>query len=328
MDERIKLNEQNLDAHIADAYIYAKKHFKKFVPSTVRNGKMTSAPIEDGTVDRFSLVVRALYTMGYLPEDYDGDLVNLLEYLGFERTEDTSAIFKGHGIVCLKRSDAPADYDGVDYIYYSLGGEDICSIDKYDIGTPLRLTCHKQPYKLVDADEWRGKLSFVCLYYVPKSVTDKRLRGRTLFRCTTKRKISMKSEPGRYAPIMHTIGKGVSRLRIYAFVTTGYNISWCYAEHNGFFGWIYRDYLKCRRLYISPQEFRASSPDGKLERMMGPGRQYKFVEGLSPARNGEKFRVITVMRGDDGILWANVKDKRDLCYFVQRRYLKEMGEDD
>ena len=266
-----------------------------------------------------------MYTLGCLQED-DESLIDVLENAGLWRSEDPFDIFKRHGIVLLRRSDLPEDSPRIDYVFYSLGGDDYGSISKYDIGMPARLKTHKQPYVGVAADEWRGKLSFVCMYFAPKTLSDKRLLGHYLMKGAAEKTLYMRNCVGMSEEIIHSITKGSCGIKIYAVVTTSKKNAWCYVEHHGFYGWVYRENVKCKKLHISPQFFRAASPTRRLERRMGAGRQFAEFDKLPPANNGEKFRIINILRDDDGEKWANVKDKHGFCYFVQRKYLKEMGE--
>lgn len=325
MEEKEVISEQMLDSHIASAFTFARKNHCEFKQASVKDIFKSYPPLEDGTANGFSLIARAMYTLGCLQKG-DESLIDVLENAGLWRSDDPFDIFKRHGIVLLRRSDAPEDSPRIDYAFYSLGGDDYESITKYDIGMPVRLKTHRQPYKGVAADEWCGKLSFVCMYFAPKSLSDKRLLGPFLRKGTAKKTLYMRNCIGRNEEIVHSVRKGSTGIKIYAVVTTSLKNSWCYVEHRGFYGWVYRDNIKYKKLHISPQFFRAASPARRLERRMGAGRQFAEFDKLPPAYNGEKFRIINILRDDDGEKWANVKDKRGLCYFVQRKYLKEMGE--
>lgn len=320
-----RLSSQNLDKHISRAFKFARKNCK--YDNGFVNG-VSFPPMEDGKADGLRLVLRALYTMGYFAEDCEGiDIVDICRSIGLHVSYNPYDIYKRHGIVCLRDASLLEDGDSsqdVTYIYYSLGGRDMNSITKFDLGSPARVSIHQQPYKNVIADEWKGRLKFVCFIYADREAKAKRFKGKPIYSAKPKSLAYMRELPKRSADIIHSIPKG-ARINVYGFTTSSSGSTWYYVEHDGFWGWTFAESLKHKRYALPEQKFKAWTPDNDLPCYVGAGDGFDKMANHQSAKNGEKFRIINIVRGNDDELWANVKDKDKLCYFVKAEYLKELG---
>lgn len=156
----VKMTQANLDEHIKKAYEYAHMHCH-YAPC------MTYPPMGDGCADCSGLAFRALYAMGYLTAKTFNidDIPGFCENAGLRKSTDINDAWRHHGVVCMQDKNNIGTQH-VNHVYYSLGGSDVNSIAKYDLGSDRRIHS-EQPYINVPVNEWAQERVFLCVLFLP-----------------------------------------------------------------------------------------------------------------------------------------------------------------
>lgn len=152
------ITTKSLDAAIKSAYQYAHTHCK-YGPTD-----QSFPPFANGNADCVGLALEALRILGVntIPRNINM-IVDLCEKAGLTKSTKISDVYKHHGIVLMCHKDDP-NKNNIYHVYYSLGGDELTGISKYDLGSDERIRTI-QPYKNVQPNEWTYKYEFKSIYY-------------------------------------------------------------------------------------------------------------------------------------------------------------------
>lgn len=148
----------SLDTAIKEAYNYAHAHCR-YGPTD-----QSFPPFENGVADCVGLALEALRILGVnkIPRNINM-IVDLCEQAGLAKSTNIKDVYRHHGIVLMCHKDDP-NKNNIYHVYYSLGGNKLTGISKYDLGSDERIKTI-QPYKYVQPNEWTYKYEFKCIYY-------------------------------------------------------------------------------------------------------------------------------------------------------------------
>ncbi len=123
---------------------------------------VTYPPMEDGKADCVGLVFRALYELGYNKRARNiNEIVTLCDISGLKFSTSINDVWKRGGVVLMSPK---GDKRNIAHVYYSLGGESLNNISKYDLGSKKRIES-EQPFTNVPVNEWTDKYEFFGVYY-------------------------------------------------------------------------------------------------------------------------------------------------------------------
>ena len=157
-DPDLLVTTSELDTAIKSAYQYAHAHCR-YGPTD-----QSFPPFADGVADCVGLALEALRILGInkIPRNINM-IVDLCELAGFSKSTNIKDVYTHHGIVLMCHKDDP-NKNNIYHVYYSLGGNVLTGISKYDLGSDVRIKTI-QPYKNVQPNEWTDKYEFKCIYY-------------------------------------------------------------------------------------------------------------------------------------------------------------------
>lgn len=157
-DPSLLITVSSLDNAIREAYLYAHAHCK-YGPTD-----QCFPPFEDGKADCVGLALRALYTLGINKIRRNINMVaDLCELAGLTKSTNIKDVYKHHGIVLMCHKNDP-NKNNIYHVYYSLGGNELTGISKYDLGSDERIRT-TQPFTNAEPNQWTDKYELKCIYY-------------------------------------------------------------------------------------------------------------------------------------------------------------------
>lgn len=310
---KVPMTVDNFTYHVRKAYEFAHQNCH-YAPC------LAMPPMFDGCADCVGLAFRALYTMGYMTEPANINMIGkLCEASGMVMSKDENDIWRHTGVVCYQDNHLVGT-PNVSHVYVTLGGKNLNDITKYDLGSGTRIKS-LQPYENVKANEWPGKRKFMVMFYVKPDVSLPEFEGRELFVSKTKRIVNLRSGAGKDNTLLMKIPKGVD-LPVYGVVsTTGPNI-WFYTSYNGIKGWVYRNNLSYAAKPLKFKKYVVDGvPDNCLACRTGAGVNYPLFKNHPYAQNGDAYNVFAKLVAKDGSEWFNVKGTK-YYYFVSAMWLR------
>lgn len=303
-----KITAESMDKAIKDAYEYAHQ-FCNYGPTD-----RFFPPMEDGLADCVGLALRALYTLGHNNARHNiNEIGALCEMAGMRKTERIEDVASRHCVVLMNPK---GDSRNVAHVYYSLGGQNINSISKYDLGSQTRIES-SQPFANVPVNEWADRRDFLCAYYVDDVPG---FWGDPIFTATTKKAATLREIAGKGNKAICDVPKGVT-VKVYAAVNTNRLSRWFYVSHDGHFGFCYFGSLSYKRFNIPKDKKTVTgTPDNSLTCRVGAGVEYPVFKLLPSVPNGTKLRIINRLTSSDGTVWYNVY-KSGLVFFVSGVWL-------
>lgn len=308
-----KMTIENLDANIKRAYEYAHMHCTygptdRFFP-----------PMEDGLADCVGLVLRALYTMGYLDHAANINMIReLCEKAGMKKSTDANDVWKHHSVVCMQDKHLVGTVH-VSHVYYSLGGKSLENIDKYDLGSDERIQA-QQPFRNVTVNEWTDKRNFLCCYYLPE---DKRedtphFASETELVGTVIKSTGMYAGPGTAWRKLKTV-KAETRIISRGVVTNDTGKQWRSVRIGNSEGYIYAGAIAMDVLVS--WRGKVNGTDGNLSLRVGAGGGcYKTAD----IPESSLVRVDGEATANDGSEWLHVR-WNGMRGFVSALFVKEEG---
>lgn len=157
-DPDLIITTKSLDAAIKSSYQYAHSH-------CIYGPSDRHFPPGEGDppyIDCVGLALRALYLLKVNDHARNiNQIVELCEKAGLVKSTNINDVYKRHGIVLMCHKN---DRNNIYHVYYSLGGDDLTGISKYDLGSDERIKS-AQPFTHAQVNEWVDKFVFKCIYY-------------------------------------------------------------------------------------------------------------------------------------------------------------------
>ena len=292
-----KVTEKNLDAHIKNAYLYAHKN------CTYGPTNTSYPPGDNGAIDCVGLVYRAFYTMGLYPCAMNIDqLAELCEKNGMVRSDDINDVWRHHAIVCFQDKNNVGTQH-INHVYYSLGGNSVNSISKYDLGSDKRIQL-EQPFENVKADEWADKV-FLCAYLTKDSMpvaVEPFVSDYCAYARVTK-KSDVLSGAGNDFEKVGSVKPGDNALSMGLVTGTGGTLyRAAYILPTMTFGYVESSAVDTTR--FTPYNGTVTGTDGTLALRIGAGTSSLKITDIP---EGETVKVDGLVKTKDGTMWNHVK---------------------
>lgn len=302
--------KKDLNNAIKNSYEYAHKHCH-YAPC------VTYPPMEDGCADCAGLVFRAMYTLGINKRARNiNEIIQLCELAGLKQSKNVNDVWRLGGIVLM----CPVgDTKNVAHVYYSLGGDSLNNISKYDLGSQQRIES-AQPYNNVPVNQWTGKYDFLCLYY-----TDTVFPDTTYMDIKEGKTARIKTDTGLYTGAgtawrkIRTLKKDTEIIAYDAFVTNQKGNRFRYVEtHDGKKGFVFGKAIDV--FYFAPYKAKVVGTDGALTVRCGAGVENAKLYDL---KEDDVVTVWCECFDNVGNVWANVSHGK-YSGFVNVYYLTQL----
>lgn len=302
--------KKDLDNSIKNAYEYAHKNCH-YAPC------VTYPPMEDGCADCSGLVFRAMYTLGINKRARNiNETIQLCELAALKQSTNINDVWRIGGVVLMRPK---GDRNNVSHVYYSLGGDGINNICKYDLGSQQRIDS-EQPFTNVPVNQWSDKYDFLCLYY-----TDTIYPDTSYMDIKEGRTARIKTDTGLYTGAgvawrkIRTLKKDTEIIAYDAFVTNKNGNRFRYVEtHDGKKGFVFGKAIDV--FYFAPYMAKVCGTDGTLSVRCGAGVENAKLFEL---KENDIVTVWCECFDNVGNIWANVSHGK-YCGFVNTYYLTQM----